>query len=37
MCLERGNNLGIPKEDFVILCEELGEELNEYRFPHPPK
>lgn len=27
MCLERGNNLGIPKDDFVFLCEELGEEL----------
>lgn len=28
-CLERGNNLGIPKDDFVFLCEELGEELAE--------
>ncbi len=27
MCLERGNNLGIPKDDFLFLCEELGEEL----------
>ena len=27
MCLERGNNLGIPKDDFVFLCEELGTEL----------
>ena len=27
MCLERGNNLGIPKDDFVFLCQELGEEL----------
>lgn len=27
MCLDRGNNLGIPDEDFVFLCEELGEEL----------
>jgi len=26
-CLERGNNLGIPKEDFVVLCNEIGEEL----------
>lgn len=26
-CLERGNNLGIPKEDFVLLLEEIGEEL----------
>jgi heterodisulfide reductase subunit C len=29
MCLERGNNLGIPKDDFVFLCEDLGEELSE--------
>lgn len=29
MCLERGNNLGIPKEDFVFLCEDLGQELAE--------
>lgn len=29
MCLERGNNLGIPKDDFLFLCEELGEELAE--------
>lgn len=29
MCLERGNNLGIPKDDFVFLCEDLGEELAE--------
>ena len=29
MCLERGNNLGIPKDDFVFLLEELGEELAE--------
>lgn len=38
MCLERGNNLGIPKDDFVILCEELGEELNESGCPgfHTP-
>jgi heterodisulfide reductase subunit C len=28
-CLERGNNLGIPKDDFVFLCEELAEELEE--------
>ena len=27
MCLERGNNLGIPKDDFLFLCEDLGEEL----------
>ena len=28
MCLERGNNLGIPKDDFVSLCEELAKELD---------
>ncbi len=27
MCLERGNNLGIPKDDFIFLCQDLGEEL----------
>jgi len=27
MCLERGNNLGIPKDDFLFLLEDLGEEL----------
>jgi dimethylglycine catabolism B len=26
-CLERGNNLGIPNDDFICLCEDLGEEL----------
>jgi len=29
MCLERGNNLGIPKDDFAFLCEDLAEELAE--------
>lgn len=33
MCLERGNNLGIPKDDFVFLCEDLGEELAEDECP----
>lgn len=33
MCLERGNNLGIPKEDFVFLCEDLGEEMAEEGCP----
>ena len=28
-CLERGNNLGIPKDDFLFLCEDLGIELAE--------
>lgn len=27
MCLNRGNNLGIPREDFLFLLEELGQEL----------
>ncbi|WP_409070299.1 4Fe-4S dicluster domain-containing protein [Desulfobulbus sp.] len=26
-CLERGNNLGIPKDDFLALAREMGEEL----------
>ncbi len=26
-CLERGNNVGIPKDDFVGLMRDLGEEL----------
>jgi len=33
MCLERGNNLGIPKDDFVFLCEDIGEELAETSCP----
>lgn len=33
MCLERGNNLGIPKDDFVYLCEDIGEELAEEECP----
>jgi len=33
MCLERGNNLGIPKEDFVFLCQELGGELGSDECP----
>ena len=28
-CLERGNNLGIPKEDFILLLEGLGRELED--------
>jgi Fe-S oxidoreductase len=31
-CLERGNNLGIPKDDFLYLLEQLGEELAEEGF-----
>jgi len=26
-CLEKGNNLGIPKDDFLALAREMGEEL----------
>ena len=33
MCLEKGNNLGIPKEDFVFLLEDLGAEMNEEGCP----
>jgi excisionase family DNA binding protein len=33
MCLDKGNNLGIPQEDFVDLCQELGEELAEEGCP----
>ena len=33
MCLERGNNLGIPKDDFLFLIEDLGEELAEESRP----
>jgi len=29
MCLSKGNNLGIPEEDFVALCEDLAEEMAE--------
>jgi ferredoxin len=32
-CLERGNNLGIPKDDFLYLVEELGDELAEEGCP----
>ena len=32
-CLERGNNLGIPKEDFIALLEGLGQELAEDECP----
>jgi len=29
MCLKTGNNVGIPKEDFLFLLQDLGEELAE--------
>ena len=32
-CLERGNNLGIPKDDFLFLLEDLGQELAEETCP----
>jgi len=28
MCLNQGNNLGIPKDDFLYLLEELDEEMD---------
>jgi excisionase family DNA binding protein len=33
MALRRGNNLGIPRADFVELLEEVGEELAEESCP----
>ncbi len=33
MALRRGNNLGIPREDFVELLTQLGEELAEEECP----
>lgn len=32
-CLEKGNNLGIPKDDFLELVHDLGEELAETTCP----
>ncbi len=29
MCLKTGNNVGIPKEDFLFLLEDMGNELAE--------
>jgi heterodisulfide reductase subunit C len=29
VCLERGNNLGIPKDDFLFLMEDLAEEMRD--------
>jgi Fe-S oxidoreductase len=29
MCLKTGNNMGIPKEDYLFLLEDLGAELAE--------
>ncbi len=33
MCLERGNNLGIPKDDFLMLLAEVGKELEDDECP----
>ena len=33
MCLEKGNNLGIPKEDFLFLLADVGKELENEGFP----
>jgi excisionase family DNA binding protein len=33
MCLNRGNNLGIPKEDFLFLLEDMSQEMVEEGFP----
>jgi hypothetical protein len=36
MCRERGNNLGIPRDDFLFLLGELGVELeNDEETPCP--
>ena len=32
-CLATGNNVGIPKEDFLDLCQSLGEELADSECP----
>ncbi|MGQ9688355.1 MAG: 4Fe-4S dicluster domain-containing protein [Desulfobaccales bacterium] len=33
MCIERGNNLGIPRDDFLFLLADLGKEVEEEGFP----
>jgi Fe-S oxidoreductase len=33
MALEKGNNLGIPKEDFLFLLADLSREMEEEGFP----
>jgi ferredoxin len=33
MCLQRGNNLGIPKDDFLMLLAEVGKELEDEACP----
>ncbi|MCJ7618157.1 MAG: 4Fe-4S dicluster domain-containing protein, partial [Desulfobacterales bacterium] len=27
LCLKTGNNIGLPKEDFIFIIEDVGEEL----------
>lgn len=29
LCLKTGNNIGLPKEDFIFIIEDVGEELAE--------
>jgi Fe-S oxidoreductase len=33
MALERGNNLGIPKDDFLFLLKDLSEEMDDEECP----
>jgi heterodisulfide reductase subunit C len=33
MCIERGNNLGIPRDDFLMLLAEVGKELEDEECP----
>jgi ferredoxin len=33
MCLQRGNNLGIPQDDFLSLLADMGKELEEEECP----
>jgi dimethylglycine catabolism B len=33
MCINRGNNLGIPRDDFLFLLAELGKEVEDEGFP----
>ncbi len=33
MCIEKGNNLGIPKEDFISLVEEMAGEMSDEGCP----
>jgi hypothetical protein len=36
MCLERGNNLGIPESDYLFLLAELSKEMEEdEKHPRP--